>query len=94
METYAELVIFGDSELEKGRLWAQTRKQFTKACETRGWSGSDTMTVCIRNHFSVGMARERGCSSSGARSALQTNQGSLASSRLRVSPACFNASIL
>lgn len=34
-----------------------------------------TMTVCIGNHFPVGVARERSCSSSDARSTVQTNQG-------------------
>lgn len=81
------LVTLGE-KLEKVCLWAQTQKWAVRACET----GHCTKTVCIRNHFSVGMARERGCPSSETRWTLQTTRGSLAASSLGLSHVCFKGS--
>lgn len=73
---------------ETFRLCAQTHTRATAACET----GHRTKTVCIGNHFSVGMARERGCPSSETRRTLQTTRESLAASSRGLSHVCFKGS--
>lgn len=82
-ETYVELIISGCSGRTNGNMFLSWCRHAWE-CETRGCSVFHTASVCITNQFSVGMARERRCSSSQACSALQTHQNSLAD-------CCFNA---